>query len=246
MGDGNHEAKEDPILTSFDNNTGGLNVFVVKRKGVVPWVTRAIDSELEFMGYRGCRISVKSYHEQAILAVKRSVAELRSAPTSMIESPARESMCNGKMEKAFQNIQGQLRTLQLALEENIGVKIDVKSQIIAWLCTWACTSLNRYHIGVDGLTAFTRATGTQCARPIAEIREQVMWKKSVKRSPAKAETLWEEGTFRGLKGRTSGVFVADRHGKVHKCRTIRARADDERWNADRVGKVTDSVAQRLY
>lgn len=62
----------------------------------------------------------------------------------------------------------------------------------------------------------------------------------------KAESLWQEGTFLGLKGRTSEVIVADSDGKVRKCRTLRARPDDERWNADRLMEVNDSVATGYY
>ena len=189
MGDGETEAKENPILTTYDNNTGSLHTYVVKKKGVVMWLPKAIGSDLEHMGYKGCRVSVKSDQENSVMAVKRSVAEWRSAPTSMIEAPVRESKCNGKMERAVQNFQGQLRTLKLSLEDSIGAKIDVRSRIFGWLCTWACTSLNRYHVGVDGLTAFARVTGTQCSRPIAEFGEQVLWKRSVKRYPNKADTL---------------------------------------------------------
>ena len=246
MGDDRVDAKECPILVSFDNNTGSVNAYAVKRKGVVMWLPKAIGLDLEFMGYNGCRINLKTDQEKSIMAVKRSVAEWRGAPTSMIESPMHDSQSNGKMERAVQNFQGHLRTLKLALGNSIGVKVGVKSRIFAWLCTWACTSLNRYRVGADGLTAFQRATGTQCSRPIAEFGEQILWKRPTKIHQNKAETLWEEGTFLGLKGRTSEVLVADRDGHVRRCRTIRARPDEERWSAERVQNIRDTVAQGLY
>ena len=246
MGDSSTEAKENSMLVDYDDKTVSFGVYFCRKKGVVDWMSKAIVADLEFLGYKRCRISLKSDQENSVMAVKRPIAELREAPTSMLESLVRESKCNGKMERAVQNFQGQLRTLKLALEENIGVKVKAKSRIFTWLCTWACTSLNRYHVGIDGLTAFARVTGTQCSRPIAEFGKQVLWKKTVKSNPTKAETLWEEGTFLGLKGRTSEVIVADKRGKVRRCRPIRARADDERWRADRVMEVMDSVAEGMY
>ena len=70
---------------------------------------------------------MKSDSEASVMAVKRTIAEWRSAPTPMLETPVRESMCNGKMERAVRTVQGQLRTLKFALEENIGVNIEATS-----------------------------------------------------------------------------------------------------------------------
>ena len=164
----------------------------------------------------------------------------------MIESQTKESKSNGRMEKAIQSWQGQLRTLKLALEDSIAAKIPVTSVVFQWLCTWAATSLNRYHVCSDGKTAFARITGTQCVRPIAEFGEQILWKESVKHNPKKAESLWREGTFLGVRGRTGEVYVAVSGGEVIKCRTIRARPEKERWNSDRVLEVKDTVARVVY
>ena len=77
------------------------------------------------------------------MVVKRSIAAIREAPTSMIEPAARESQCNGKMERAVLKWQGQLRTLKFALGDKIGRKVPAKSVLFGWLCQWASTALNR-------------------------------------------------------------------------------------------------------
>ena len=81
----------------------GIQVYVTWRKGVVLWLPREVNSELEMLGYGGCRVDLKSDQENAVMGVKRSVAAERSSPTSMLESPVRESQSNGKMERLSGN-----------------------------------------------------------------------------------------------------------------------------------------------
>ena len=79
----------------------GIQVYVTWRKGVVLWLPREVNSELEMLGYGGCRVDLKSDQENAVMGVKRSVAAERSSPTSMLESPVYESQSNSNMEKAI-------------------------------------------------------------------------------------------------------------------------------------------------
>ena len=245
-GDEKVPADDNPVLCTYDNAVDGIHVYVTKKKGVNMWIAKAIGTDLETAGYGGVRVCLKSDQEEAILSVKKAVADWRSAPTSMIEAPARESQANGKMEKAVQRWTGQMRTLKLALETNIEEKISVREKVFEWLCTWTATTLNRYHVGTDGKTAFARTTGNQCKRPVAEFGEQVHWKLSSKRHARKAESLWREGIFLGLRERTGEVYVADEMGHVHKCRTMRARPEEERWNSERIHGISDSVAKIVY
>ena len=246
MGDDVTEANQNAVVCAYDNGTDSIMTYVTKKKGAVLWLPHAIVNDLEALCYSGCRLGLKSDQEKSIMAVKRSIAEVREAPTSMLESPVRESQCNGKMERAVQKWQGQMRTLKLALEENIGRKVPAKSVVFAWLCHWASTAINRYFIGADGKTPFSRVTGTQCMRTIAEFGEQILYKRSSKSHSKKAESQWNEGTFLGLKGRTGEAFVATSRGRVIRCRTIRARPQCERWDADRVLGVRDTVAVGAY
>ena len=120
--------------------------------------------------------------------MKKEMAEWREAFTAMIEAPARKSQSNGKMEKACQQREGQLRTLKFALETSIGEKISD----LGWLNMWTATSLNHFQIGFEGNTAFARTTGNLCNGPIAEFGEQARWKKSVERHARTAEPVGEE------------------------------------------------------
>ena len=131
-GDEKVPADDNPVLCTYDNAIDGIHVYVTKKKGVTMWIAKAIGTDLETAGYGGVRVCLKSDQEEAILSVKKAVADWRSAPTSMIEAPARESQANGKMEKAVQMWTGQMRTLKLALETNIKEKISVREKVFEW------------------------------------------------------------------------------------------------------------------
>ena len=81
---------------------------------------------------------------------------------------------------------------------------------------------------------------------VVEFGEQVLYKRSAKYNPKKAESEWGEGTFLGLRGRTGEAFVATPEGKVIRCRTIRGRPPAERWDVDRVMGVKNTVALGAY
>ena len=91
-----------PILATYDHASDSIQVYVTRRKGVELWLPRAVSSELETLGYGGCRVNLKNDQENAVMDVKRSLAAEQFSPTSMFESPVRESQSNGKMEKAIQ------------------------------------------------------------------------------------------------------------------------------------------------
>ena len=121
MGNSETSAIRNPNLATYGNATDSIQVYVTKKKGAVVWLPRAIRNELEALRYCGCRMMLNSDEDNAIMEVKRSMAEERLSPTSMIESPIRESQSYGKMQKAIQKWQGQTHTLKLALGDNRGV-----------------------------------------------------------------------------------------------------------------------------
>ena len=101
-------------------------------------------------------------------------------------------------------------------------------------------------VGSDGKTPMARVAGTQCTRTIAEFGEQILFKKSSKNHKHTSETQWSEGTFLGIRSRSGAVVVADKGGVVKRCCTIRARPPADRWRADRILGIKDSVAVGVY
>ena len=173
--------------------------------------------------------------------MKKAAAERRQAFTAMIEAPAGESQSNGEMEKACHQREGQLRTLKFALETSIGEKISVKSKDVGWLNMWTATSLNHFHVGFDGNTAFAGTIGNLCNGRIAEFREQARWKKSVERHARQTIPVGESSFVFGLMERTGDVCVADSEFYFKRCRTMTSRPANQRWSKERVLDVRDNV-----
>ena len=82
------------------------------------------------------------------------------------------------IENAIQQIQGQFRTMKDNLEARIGERLSETSVIVPWMVIHAARTLNRYHVGTDGKTAYRRWKGKDFKREVAEIGEQVMYLKA--------------------------------------------------------------------
>ena len=101
-----------PVLVAVDRITGAIWALEVDGKGVdtgagVKW----LNEKLNMAGYSGVKVTLRSDQEPAILALKDALALERKAETAFIESPVRESKCNGLVERAIRNWRDQYRTL---------------------------------------------------------------------------------------------------------------------------------------
>ena len=95
--------------------------------------------------------SIKAFRE----AVIRRVGAIKGDGVQIIpeESPVGGSQSNGDVEAAIKQVQGQIRTMRLAVQARYKTVLTDNHQIMTWLVPHAAESLNRYLIGVDGKTA---------------------------------------------------------------------------------------------
>ena len=91
----------------------------------------------------------------------------------------------------MKRVQGQLRTLKLALEKRIKKRMNSEHMAFAWLIEWAATILHRFAKGASGQTPYRIITGMETRRPIAEFGERVLYAHEV------AERNRLEGQDRG-------------------------------------------------
>lgn len=66
------------------------------------------------------------------------------------------SQSNGMIERAIQDVDGQVRTLKLAFESHLVEKVQSDHNSIPWLVQNAAVLLNRWQVGQDGKTAYER------------------------------------------------------------------------------------------
>ena len=136
------------------------------------------------------------------------------------------------VERAIQSVEGQVRVLKVALEERWKVKVPAASAVIPWLMEYAAYLLNRFEVGHDGKTAYERCKGKAARCSGIEFGEAVLWrKKRVGGALGKLSSMWEDGVFLGVKGKTGEFIIGDEKG-VWKTRTVQRKPMEERWQAD--------------
>ena len=137
-----------------------------------------------FLRECGCdmaKITIKTDQEPAILRVAEDIVKLRAAngadETISENSPAYAHQSNGVVERGLQSVEGMVRTLRSALEERIGVTLEIGDAIWPWLVEYASYLLNRMEVSHDGKTAYERLKGKRSKVIGVEFGETVMWKR---------------------------------------------------------------------
>ena len=201
---GNQEEDEErgmPILVVKDEpkegtGTGMVFAYAVPQKGVQPYAVKKLAETIGQLGHP--EIVLKSDGEPAIVALKEAAKRERAERIVTEETPVKESKSNGGIENAIQQIQGQFRAMKDNLETRIGERLSETSAIVPWIIIHAARTLNRYHLGTDGKTAYRRWKGKEFKREVAEIGEQVMYLKAGTQGKDKFNARWERGTWLGV------------------------------------------------
>ena len=209
------------------------------------WVVKWIVVKMDDVGYRGEAITLKSDQEPAIMALKAAVAAKRVGATTPIDSPVRESQCNGAVEQAVRRWQGQLRTIKSHYEENVGAKLPVAHPIMGWLVLWAGEVLLKYKVRESGRTAYESITGHRVKHPVVMFGETLNFKlKQHEARRRKVESDWSTGIFVGVDPRTAEALVISRDG-LFRCRTVRRVVREEafspKWFEEAVKPIDEFV-----
>ena len=153
------EKAEIKVLVGRDKKSRVYCSIVVPQKGVDPdeWVTRRGLKFLDFLGYDS--LIIKSDQEISLGKAVRSMKLHRGDNTQVMfeESPVGDSMSNGVVERAIQSIEGQVRTLKLALENRLGGKLPENACVLTWLVEYAGVCLSLGEVGSDGQKPLSKA-----------------------------------------------------------------------------------------
>ena len=124
---GAEEADEDmlPSLVIFVDDKGAFWAIGMRTKTVTEQLVKYFKDILDQSGYIGEKITMKSEQEPSVVALKKAVAAARTGETVPIESPARASQSNGRMEGAIGIWHGQVRTIQHYTEAMIKRRIEI-------------------------------------------------------------------------------------------------------------------------
>jgi len=90
--------------------------------------------------------------------------------------------------------------------------------------------LNRFEVGKDGFTAFERCKKKKAKSIGVEFGEAIFWrKKPAGGAAARLASVWNDGVFIGVRGKSGEVIIADADG-VWKTRSIQRKPIQDRWD----------------
>ena len=124
------------VLVMQENLCRSVWAYAVDRKGAAEsWVVDQIAEDINTIGLKNERIILKNDPEPSANDVARALATSRESDygTALENSEVGESNSNGTVERAIQDVEGQVRTLRSALEHRIGTKVKLASTIVPWL-----------------------------------------------------------------------------------------------------------------
>jgi hypothetical protein len=171
-----------------------------------------------------------------MVSLKEAVAkELKNEQIEVImeESPTGSSGSNGEVERAIREIQGQIRTMKIALESRIGKTIESTWNILPWMVTQAAALLSRIQKGADGRTAYERWKGKKYTRQMIEFGEEILARTAEKPSD-KMEARWKNAVFLGMTERSSEYIVGSPDGCIKVRDAKRMGSEEDRWGSGMV------------
>ena len=219
------EAESDVIkvLVLYDHHMKAVHATQVKQKGPLEEVTEWVLQRLDFAGYAGCEITLKSDQEVGLLALRSAVAARRSARTCQIDSQVRVSKTNTHVEGAIRRWREQFRKLKIHLEEKADIKITAGLPLVGWMVAWAAEVLLRFAVDESGRTAFERMTGHRVRHKVFAFGERILFKPAA--DPGHRNKLdgeWMCGFFAGVVSRSGEylVIVGDRNFRAPTARAL--------------------------
>ena len=246
------EKKSQTVLVMKDYVHQSVWAYPVGKKGDQDeaWVARQLTEDLKTLGLHEFNIIMKSDGEASIKDVKNAVSGRRAhdfhGRIAMEESPVGDSNANGKIERAIQELTGVVRTMKIALEENIRESIPIDHPAVPWMIRHASEAITRYQIRDTGKTSFRMARGFNSFIPVAEFGEHVLFKapKTPKNTGSYVDRFIE-GVYLGSDMRTGHSIVGTSEG-VYRGGVVRRRQPDERWSKkslDELATMEDTMKQ---
>ena len=235
---------DSPVLVMTDGGRGkskAVFAMMLPAKGVAfDGIEDATDSwvrTLDRMGYK--RVTFQSDNGLALVAFLNKVRIAWEGEVVIENSAVGDPQENGAAEAAVGVVKGLTRTLKARLETCLRTQIPDGHPILAWLVGHAAAMHRRYHMGVDGKTAYERLSGRPCAAQVAEFGERI-WYISLTRAgiQGNGENM-SPGYYLGPVEGRNGACVAIREGILH-ARTIKRTPWEERWSAE-ILEVVDAI-----
>ena len=201
------------VLVAKDRGSGGYCANVVPRKGVGGgFIVKQFERDLRKFGHRK-KVLIRTDGEHAIRDLAEKVADLRAPETVLEHTPKGDSRANGRVERAVQTIEKQVRVMKMSTEELVG-KFGVKHRAFPWLVVHAADVLNKYQVQADGLTPYEKVKGREYSGLMLEFGSVVLHKASAKVQGGLMEPRWMKGLWLGKRFGSEEHIVSTPEGNV--------------------------------
>ena len=222
-----------PILVIKDKKYKYISATYLPDKGVTPFGYKYFSSFIQRMGHQ--EIIMKSDNEPALVTLKTRAAKEAGVDAIPEESVVGDSKANGEIECAVKEVKGMCRATKSVLEERLGMSLDRRDPMLAWIPTYAADMISRHRVGPDGCTAEKRRTGKNWRRPSFIYGELICFKPAVNKTAQQKkgsfEPVMREGRYLGHHGRTGALLVMTKDG-VMKGGGARRMPEEKRWTTE--------------
>ena len=155
------------------------------------------------------KIIVKNDQEPSIQFLMKDMVEERKTGQTLLEESAKYSSgSNGIVERSVEDMEARIRAVFLSLQERLGVKIDARERIVAFIPEYVAYLYNRLHQGQDGKVAYERIKGKRPTVLGVEFGEKVLYKIKHGTKLEKINPRWEFGIVVGVRKRSNEVMIS--------------------------------------
>jgi hypothetical protein len=118
-------------------------------------------------------------------------------------------------------VRNQAKVLLSAVCARWGIEnIEVSHPVVAYAVEYGTILLNRFEVGKDGRTSYERCKGKKATALGMEFGEAIYWRrKKIGGALGKMTSLWDEGVYLGIMGKSNEIIVGDERG-VWKARSV--------------------------
>lgn len=119
---------------------------------------RVVVQKLKFTGHLGEGLRLKTDHEEAIVALKKTVAP-RIARATMVHSQVRVSRTKPRVERAVGKWRSQFHKLRLHLEDRVVKRVSQHHPMVSWMVGWASEVMLQHEVHSHGRARYEGITG---------------------------------------------------------------------------------------